>query len=606
MPQYVAIIDAGSTSSRILIYKYEAVPPAERYTKPMVLDKFAETESKHVQRRLLYKFNEYLAEGDISSVEPDVEAMRDHISPLLNFGVQKLPLGLAQQTVPLYIMATAGMRDDNGEGGVESRVTMRRAWDAIHGLRQGVGGVGRAVYDIGIGIDDNIPNNVRVNAIRDRYSFVIPAKDEGVYAWIALNYGLNRPDSWMPGVLELGGKSMQVAYADATDASGKAVCLWKSRYYVTSQSWVLGAEKSRVGAVEDKLILAAERLPGNYIYNPCLPSFQRSKLGEGHTGIGTGDFAKCLAMAESYLNAKLGTDSLSSLDIQHLATRFYGVSSFWYTYRFFARLEVYKKDSTYNPRLFKQAVEEYCTSSWLKPFPWIQTLEGSEFDHIHKHCFAAAWMITLFHDRKGFQLQLSEQEAWNLVYFPTERKVADRSSWTLGAAVMAVRHGRAQTFCGANEEFDEYPPNPVDLTYNRTANFSIPSSPTHGSSISSTPVVVSQPISSLVVESAQPIRAPGIPTAIAGSLLPILPFDALNPGSTFSVGLVSGVLLIALVLIGYRRFSTRRVAVQLPVSEDKHAVEVDDQPVVVRTRRVFFDKAKGAIFFAGGDNTSYA
>jgi hypothetical protein len=388
--------------------------------------------------------------------------------------------------------------------------------------------------------------------------------------------------------------------------------LWKSRYYVKSQSWVLGAEESRVAAVKGKLILAADRLPGNdIIYNPCLPTFQRSKLNNTvKMGTGTGDFAKCLAIAESYLNAKLGTDSLSSLDIQHLATRFYGVSSFWYTYRFFSNLKVYNIDSPYDPQLFRQAVKEYCNRSWLKPFPWIRTLKEVKFDHIHIHCFAAAWMITLFHDRKGFQLQLSEREARkDLIYFPTDPGVADRSSWTLGAAVMVVRHGRAKTFCRALEEDGEYPPRPrandnVELTYNQTAIFSIPSSTTHGSSVvSSTPVVVAQPISNLVIESAQPVRASSIPTSIAGSLLPILPLDALNPGSTFSVGLLSGVLLIALVLIGYRRFSTR---VQLPISEDKHAVEVDEQPVVVRTRRAFFDKAKGAISFASGDNILYA
>jgi hypothetical protein len=59
----------------------------------------------------------------------------------------------------------------------------------------------------------------------------------------------------------------------------------------------------------------------------------------------------------------------------------------------------------------------------------------------------------LFHDHKGFQLQLSEQEAQkDLIYFPMEKEVADRSSWMPGAAVMVVRHGCAKTFCGACEE----------------------------------------------------------------------------------------------------------------------------------------------------------
>jgi hypothetical protein len=335
----------------------------------------------------------------LSSVGTGDDAMKDYMLPLLNNGVGKLPQDVAaQRTVPSYIMATASMHNNNGEATVVARVTMCCAWDAIHRLRQGAGARCRIVSDIGPNdINDPIPHNVRVNTIRESYSFVIPAKDKGVYAWIAQNYGLNRPDSWMCGVLEPGGKFMQVAYVDATGAAGKAACLWKSRYYVKSQSWVLGAKESRVAAVKSKPILVADRLPGNdIIYNPCLPTFQCSKPNNTvKMNTSTGDFAKCLTMAESYLNTKLGTYSLSSLDIQHFATHFYGVSSFWYTYRFFSNLKAYTIDSPYNPQLFRQAVKEYCNRSCLKPFPWIRTLKEFEFDHIHKHCFAMAWMITL-------------------------------------------------------------------------------------------------------------------------------------------------------------------------------------------------------------------
>jgi hypothetical protein len=93
------------------------------------------------------------------------------------------------------------------------------------------------------------------------------------------------------------------------------------------------------------------------------------------------------------------------------------------------------------------------------------------------------------------------------------------------------------------------------------------------------------------------MRAPSIPSTVAGSLLPSLPLGVLNPGSTFSKGLVCGVL-IALVLIAYRRFSTRCVAVQVPISDEKHAVNVNEQPIMVRAHRAFFDKAKGTIFLA--------
>jgi len=79
--------------------------------------------------------------------------------PLLNHGVENLP-SLGDRTVPLYIMATAGMRDNDNGIPKSSKDTMRCAWDAIHSLGQAPFGDGdnnpmvqrRKIYKIGDGI----------------------------------------------------------------------------------------------------------------------------------------------------------------------------------------------------------------------------------------------------------------------------------------------------------------------------------------------------------------------------------------------------------------------------------------------------------------------
>ena len=543
--------------------------------------------------------------------------MKDYLLPLLDGGVGALRKALHipfdnttgsdntfYKKVPLYVMATAGMRNESGQVTPAKRDIMRHVWDTIHALRRNgtsVPHIGLRVYDIGADFDEVVNDSDK-----DQYSFVVPAEDEGVYAWIALNHGRHQPDQ-MPGVMELGGKSMQIAYADPTIpvdqlvGRGRAVCLFESKYHVASYSWVLGAEKSRHAAVEEKLVRAATDLHADVIYNPCLPSFQSWGLPRGHTSTGSGDFAKCLALAESYLDTK-SEGPLARLDIEPFTKRFYALSGFWYTYDFFSNVGLYDKHSAYDPKLFRKAVEQYCNGSWLNPFPWHE--DGiRDNEHIHEHCFTAAWMIALFHSDKGFHMRLSNQEAWKgLIRFPSTPDLKDRSSWTIGVATMVARHGNAKTFCG-----DAVGGDLVDPPYHGTTIFSIPSSPVLGSSVaSSAPVVIAPPTSSSLVEPAQPVRAPGIPPAVAGSLLPSLTLGALHPGSTFLEGLVCGVLLITFVWIMYWLFSTRRVAVQVPASDEKHTVDVDELPIMVRAHRAFFDKAKGTIFLAGGDNISYS
>ncbi len=539
--------------------------------------------------------------------------MKDYLRGVLNDGGVALGRIIGNTDnhvgeVPLYVMATAGMRDDAGVPVPGAKATMHLAWDAIHQLRGNV--TNGMLYGHGATAGGtNVPDN-----IKSKHSFVVRQEEEGVYAWVALNHGRYQPDQ-MPGIIELGGKSMQIAYTDPTNISkrkgyfGQPVCLFKSRHRLTTHSWVLGLEESSYAALERKLISAAP--PTGDIYNPCLPHHVHIKIYRsatdhvGRNSIGSGDFAKCLAFAQAYLETQPGgldIHPLTSLDIEPYTKRFYGVSNFWYNYEFFALGGVYDINSPYDPKLFRKAVEQYCNGSWLQPLPWNEGGIRSD-KYIHKRCFGAAWMISLFHGHKGFHLHLSEYEAWkSLIRFPSTPDLADRSSWTIGAATMVARNGHPQKYCSDAEATGEYPRQHggslVEPAYDGTSTGVLETTEELQKELDGMEkTVVVAPTSSFVVETAQPVRAPSTISAVSGSILSNHPLYALNPASTFSEGLVCGFLLIALVLFGYRRFSSRRVAVQVPVSDEKHAVDVIEH-------RNFFDKAKGTIFLAGEDNIS--
>ena len=489
---------------------------------------------------------------------------------------------------------------------------MHLAWDAIHELRSSV--TNGMLYDHGATAGEaNVPGN-----IKSKHSFVVRQKEEGVYAWIALNHGRYQPDQ-MPGILELGGKSMQIAYTDPTNLSepkgyfGQPVCLFQSKHRLTTHSWVLGAEQSRVAAVERRLIAAAPA--SGEIYNPCLPHHQPAKIYRGPTdrvgrnSIGSGDFAKCLAFAKAYLDTKPGgidTHALPPLDIEPFTKRFYGVSSFWYTYEFFSLGGIYDVNSPYDAKLFRKAVDQYCNGSWLQPFAWNEG--GIRHDaHVHKHCFGAAWMIALFHSHKGFHLHLADQDAYKgLIRFPSTPDLADRSSWTIGAAAMVASHGHPQKYCSDDGGRGAYSPPSGSKLVEPPFNGVLETTEEPQTGLDwMEETVVAPPIASFVVESAQPMHAPKTPSAVSGSLLlDLLPLAPHNSDSTFSEGLICGVLMIALVLVGYRYFFTRHVEVQVPtVSDEKHAVDEIEQPILVRACRTFFNKS--SIFLVGEDNISH-
>jgi len=172
--QYVSMVDAGSTGSRIHVYKFNncgATPELEG--------------------EVLFKETEKIKgkSSGLSAYKDDPEAAAKSLDPLLDAALEAIPDKL-KGCSPIAVKATAGLRL------------------------------------IGPERSDNILDAVR-NRLETAYPFPVVSKeeggvsimggpDEGVYAWITVNYLLGKiggPDrSETAAVFDLGGGSTQIVF----------------------------------------------------------------------------------------------------------------------------------------------------------------------------------------------------------------------------------------------------------------------------------------------------------------------------------------------------------------------------------------------------------
>lgn len=182
LAQKIAIIDAGSSGSRL--YVYEIIDNGKKID---VLYPTVGQEANSKGRAL-------------SSVSNHNDSVKVFLTTMTSKYNQSSTTG----KIPLYILATAGMR----------MVSKGKA-DSIYAR----------IYQIA--------NKEKLNGFHLEKAMTISGRYEGLYAWIAANYkngklGFNTSSTEKPltytgtpyGILEIGGASMQVAFAmNRTDAN---------------------------------------------------------------------------------------------------------------------------------------------------------------------------------------------------------------------------------------------------------------------------------------------------------------------------------------------------------------------------------------------------
>uniref|UniRef100_UPI003590127E ectonucleoside triphosphate diphosphohydrolase 4 isoform X1 n=1 Tax=Myxine glutinosa TaxID=7769 RepID=UPI003590127E len=437
------VVDCGSSGSRVFVYYW---PPHNR--DPHSLLDIRQMRD-HTRSPVVKKIK-----PGISALASRPEQASDYLRPLLRFAAAHIPVEKHKET-PLYILCTAGMRL----------------------LSQG--------------LQEAILEDIRTDVplefgflFSDSHAEVISGKQEGVYAWIGINFVLGRfghleeddPEvdlaegTGQPavirkrtvGILDMGGASTQIAYEvpkSVRFSSAQQENVAKSllsefnlgciehqlqhdyRIYVAT---FLGSGANAVRERYEELLFNQSSLasrpsdpdpdPGLPLPDPCLPLGLEDVLERRGRRLflrGVGDFSACRLALRPFLN---GTTSVLQAvyrpRVDFSSSQFYGFSEFFY-----CTDDVLRMAGPYNSRRYASAASAYCATRWdTLQARYEQKLYSSHADrHRLKHqCFKSAWVYNILHEGFSFPDNYTGLYTAQLVY---DREV----QWTLGAIIYRTR-----------------------------------------------------------------------------------------------------------------------------------------------------------------------
>lgn len=406
--RYGIVLDAGSSGTRLHIYKWLDIEYARKHADEVQLESLPALKTKKSWTKKIHPGISTFG-SDPHSVGPD------HLDQLLEHALDIIPQEAVPDT-PFFLLATAGVRllPDS-----QRHDLLRAVCDYTRQTTNFF------LPDCGLHIQ------------------VIPGETEGLYGWIAANYLLQAFDSanrndhgkghHTYGFLDMGGASAQIAFApNATEAQKHADDLKMLRfrllngqtaeYEIFVTTWlgfgVNEARKRYVARLIDHYDPQAHEIP-----DPCLPTGlmmnrdgkvlpAHSKDIQNETGkllIGTGQFNECLKATNPLLGKDLPCEEQPCLlngvhapaidfDVNH----FVGVSEFWHTTH--EVFEMAHKDKSYDFNTYQQQVNEFCSKPWeeihagVSAFQWGQKVDAKTALEV---CFKASWLINVLHEGIG-------------------------------------------------------------------------------------------------------------------------------------------------------------------------------------------------------------
>ncbi|KAF7726583.1 Guanosine-diphosphatase [Apophysomyces ossiformis] len=258
--KYAIMIDAGSSGSRVHVYRFKVCKEAEMENEVF----------------------EMLNPG-LSSYANDPEEAAKSLDPLMKVALESVPAELHACT-PVAVKATAGLR-----------LLGRSSSEAI-------------LKAVRARLENNYPFVVADVAIMD-------GSDEGVYAWITVNYLLGKLKPSQRGhsvaVFDLGGASTQIVYEptlqDGPMLEGDHRVLLdfdKENYELYQHSYLgYGLNEARQRIKKEAVDMWKEEARRTHtVYHPCLPDYHNETIEwESEqvelVGTGAGD-AECRALVE--------------------------------------------------------------------------------------------------------------------------------------------------------------------------------------------------------------------------------------------------------------------------------------------------------------------
>ncbi|XP_010201885.2 ectonucleoside triphosphate diphosphohydrolase 4 isoform X2 [Colius striatus] len=440
---YGIVVDCGSSGSRIFVYCW----PRHNGNPHDLLDikQMRDKNRKPVVMKI---------KPGISEFASSPEKVSDYISPLLSFAAEHVPRAKHKET-PLYILCTAGMRilpESQQKAILEDLLT-----------------------DIPVHFDF---------LFSDSHAEVISGKQEGVYAWIGINFVLGRfehtddedeaiVEVHVPGsenkeaifrkrtvgILDMGGVSTQIAYeVPKTEEVAKNLLAefnlgcdahQTEHVYRVYVATFLGFGGNAARQRYEESLFSSTALKNRLLgkqtgmtsasphLDPCLPLDAQDEIQQnGQTMYlrGTGDFSLCRELLQPFMNKTNETQtSLNGVyqpSVHFQNSEFYGFSEFYYCTE-----DVLRMGGDYNAARFAKAAKDYCATKWSvlrERFDRGLYASHADLHRLKYQCFKSAWMYEVFHSGFSFPVSYSNLKTALQVY---DKEV----QWTLGAILYRTR-----------------------------------------------------------------------------------------------------------------------------------------------------------------------
>ncbi|XP_030057676.1 ectonucleoside triphosphate diphosphohydrolase 4 isoform X2 [Microcaecilia unicolor] len=440
---YGIVVDCGSSGSRIFVYCW----PKHNGNPHDLLDikQMRDQNSNAVVMKIKPGISEFATNSEKAS---------DYIFPLLKFAAEHIPREKHKET-PLYILCTAGLR-------------------ILPESQQ-------------IAILEDLRTDIPVHfdfLFSDSHAEVISGKQEGVYAWIGINFVLGRfehveddddavvevniPGSEnkelvlrkrTAGILDMGGVSTQIAYeVPKTEEVAKNLLAefnlgcdahQTEHVYRVYVATFLGFGGNAARQRYEEHIFAStmqkNRLLGKQIgmtpkspyLDPCLPLDGQDEIQQNGQRMylrGTGEFNLCREEIQPYMNRTNETQtSLNGIyqpPVLYQNSEFYGFSEFYYCTE-----DVLRMGGDYNAAKFIKAAKDYCATKWSilrERFDRGLYTAHADLHRLKYQCFKSAWMYEVFHTGFSFPVDYHNLKTTLQIY---DKEV----QWTLGAILYRTR-----------------------------------------------------------------------------------------------------------------------------------------------------------------------
>jgi len=400
--KYIVVIDAGSTGSRVHVYPYIPAEP---------LPTFLPQEEFTLKKK-----------PGLSSFQHTPEKAGASLSTILEMGKKHIPSTVPLDTVPIFLVATAGLRKVQS---VDPEATSK----IMSSVRSSLSNSGFK--------------------FKDGWAQIITGVDEGSYGWVTVNYLLESfldTGSTTTGVLEMGGESVQLTFEpkgqlpDSITKDLTPVSIGGRTYNLFAHSWMGYGVEAAQAKFDNKV--ADEKT------SPCYLSGDTRKSTGSDSGLtfkGEGNYAACYLLLKDDLKIAKGSCEaseglhcvLDGVKIPKDTGSMVFIENFWYT----ANVAGFEKDQMKGKAYYEQMHEfgtSYCKVTHPKASAFLSDLTDykANEEEIHKQCFCSAYVEAMIKEGMGFSA-LDDYEVVRTI------RNADLD-WALGYAIVQEATGVAR------------------------------------------------------------------------------------------------------------------------------------------------------------------